>query len=178
MREIETKRFFLRKILKEDAEYIFDILNKEEVIKTLNMKRMEKIQDVEKLIEEYLEEYQKGNKEPFVILSKENEEFLGVFLLKVDLYNENAFEFTVFIKPECWGIGIYTEVLPYMISEVFENIRVDNFRGYVKEGNVASEKVLQKNKFKLEKIFRVENIEQRIKSYLITKEMYDQLIKE
>lgn len=178
MREIETKRFFLREILKEDAKEVFNILNKENVIKTLNMRKMQSIQDSENLIKEYLEEYEKGNKEPFVIVNKVTQEFLGVFLLKVDLYNENAFEFTIFIKPECWGTGIYTEVLPYMISEVFENIGVDNFRGYVKEGNVASEKVLQKNKFKLEKIFRVENIEERIKSYLITKEMYDQMIKE
>lgn len=175
MEMIETNRFILRKIAKEDAKDIFEILNKDDVIKTLNMKKLEKIEDANLLIEEYLTEYEKGNKEPFVIMDKENNELLGVFLLKVDLYNEDAFEFTVFIKPEFWGKGIYTEVLPYMIEEALEKIKVKNFRGYIKEGNIASEKVLEKNKFKLEKIFKVENIEERIKSYLITQEMYEKI---
>ena len=42
------------------------------------------------------------------------------------------------------------------------------------EGNAASSKVLEKSGFKLEKIFNVPGIKCKIKSYVITKEEFDE----
>ena len=49
---------------------------------------------------------------------------------------------------------------------VFDNIKVKYFRGFIKEKNIASKKVLEKCGFELEKIFDVEGIEGKIYSYL------------
>ena len=59
-----------------------------------------------------------------------------------------------------------------MTKVAFEDIKTGNFRGFVKESNEASSRVLEKCNFKLEKIFNVPGIDEKIKSYLMTKEEY------
>lgn len=173
MKEIETNRCILRKVEKSDSEFIFKILSNSEIIKNLNMPIHESIEDTEKMLEKYFQEYEKGNYYPYAIIDKFTNSFVGVFLIKLDLYDEDCFEFTIYLNKEWWGKGIYTEVLPYMTTVAFEKIKTGNFRGFVKEKNDASSRVLEKCNFKLEKIFEVPGIKERIKSYLITKEEYE-----
>lgn len=173
MENIETKRYILRKVEENDAEYIFKILSDKDVIENLNMDIHKNISDTENMLKEYFEENEKGNKYPFSIIDKETNKLVGVFLIKLDLYDEDCFEFTVYISKEEWGKGIYTEVLPYMTKFAFEKIGTGNFRGFVMEKNIASSKVLEKCGFELEKIFEVPGLEGKIISYLITKENYN-----
>ena len=172
MKIIETDRFILRKVEKDDNNYIFEILCDEEVIQNLNMDIHKNIEDTNKLIEDYLLENMKGNKYPIAIVDKKTKKFIGVFLIKIDLFDEDCFEFTVYIGKKYWGKGIYTEVLPYMVKFAFEKIKTGNFRGFVMEKNIASSKVLEKSGFNLEKIFEVPGLDGKIISYLITKEEY------
>ena len=173
MESIETKRYVLRKLIQEDAKDIFEILSDEEVIKNLNMKIHNDIYDTKKLIDEYLIGFKDGDKYPFAIIDKETKAFVGVFLIKLDLFDEDCFEFTVYIKKKFWNQGVYTEVLRSMTKFAFDNVNTGNFRGFVMEKNEASSRVLEKCKFKLEKIFKVDGIEGNIKSYLMTKEEYE-----
>ena len=170
MEKIFTKRFVLRKVEKEDCDSIFEILSDEATLENLNMDIHKTKEDTKKLIDEYLEEYEKGTKYPYAIIEKETNNFVGVFLIKLDLFDEDCFEFTVYLKKEYWGKGIYTEVLPYMTEAAFEVVKTGNFRGFVMEKNDASSRVLEKCNFKLEKIFEAPGLEGRIKSYLMTKE--------
>lgn len=172
MENIVTNRFILRKVNKEDNEEIFKILSDKDVNENLNMDIHVNILDTDKLIEEYLEENKIGNKYPFAIIDKNTKEFLGVFLIKLDLYDEDCFEFTIYIGKDNWGKGIYTEVLPYMTEYAFTKIKTGNFRGFVMEKNIASSKVLEKCGFALEKVFEVPGLNGKIKSYLITREEY------
>lgn len=177
MDKIYTKRFILRKVKKEDCDSIFGILSDEDTIKNLNMEIHKTKEDTKNLIEQYLEEYDKGTKYPYAIIEKETNNFVGVFLIKLDLFDEDCFEFTVYLKKECWGKGIYTEILPYMTEVAFEVVKTGNFRGFVMEKNEASSKVLEKCNFKLEKVFEVPGLEGKIKSYLMTKEDFYNLKK-
>ena len=176
IKNINTKRYILRKVEKSDAQEIYKILSDKNVIENLNMKLHESIEDTKSLIEDYLTEHEKGLKFPYSIIDKDTLEFIGVFLIKIDLYDEDCFEFTVYLKKEHWGIGIYSEVLPYMTKIAFEEIKTGNFRGFVMEKNKASSKVLLRNNFILEKIFEVPGIDGKIESYLITKEQYKNMI--
>lgn len=170
MKEILTERFILRKVERADEDEIFEILSDEQTIENLNMNIHKTKEDTKKLIEEYLEENKVGTKYPYAILDKQTKSLIGVFLIKLDLYDEDCFEFTIYINKKYWGKGIYTEVLPYMTEFAFEKIKTGNFRGFVMEKNNASSRVLEKCNFKLEKIFNVPNIEDKIKSYLMTKD--------
>lgn len=172
MKIIETKRFILRKVEVKDAEKIYSILSNEKVIETLNMDIQKSIDDTYKLLNSYFYELDKKTNFPFAIIDKESKEFIGVFLIKLDLYDEDCFEFTIYLDENYWGQGTYKEVLPYMIKFAFEDIGTGNFRGFVMEKNIASAKVLEKSGFVLEKVFEVPNIDGKILSFLITKEEY------
>lgn len=172
MKEKITQRFILRKVKKEDNKEIFKILSDTETIENLNMDIHKTIEDTNKMLENYLKENEEGTKFPYAIIEKGTNNFIGVFLIKLDLYDEDCFEFTIYLKKEYWGKGIYTEVLPYMTEVAFEEVKTGNFRGFVMEKNVASSRVLEKCNFKLEKVFEVPGLEGKIKSYLITKDDY------
>ena len=174
MEQVETERFILRKVDIEDAEEIFSILSDEKVVENLNMEIHKNIADTKKMIEDYLFELKNGNKYPFVIIEKNSNQFVGVFLIKLDLYDVDCYEFTIYIKKQYWNKGIYTEVLKSMVKFGFEEIKTGNFRGFIMEENNASSHVLEKNGFKLEKVFFVDGIKSKIKSYLMKKDEYQE----
>ena len=177
MNNISTKRFNLRKIKLEDSENVFIILNDKETVKFLNLPSINTEEDARKLIANYLIDLEKGNKFPFAICKKDSDEFIGVFLIKLDLYDEDCFEFTIYINKKFWNQGVYSEILPYMVEFVFEEIKTGNFRGFVMKNNKISARVLIKNSFILEKEFKVEGLTEIIQSYLMTKEDYYNKIK-
>ena len=125
-----------------------------------------KIEDTEKLLNDYYEGLGKNEKFPYEIIDKKTQDFIGVFLIKLDLYNEDSFEFTIYLDEKHWNKGVYTEILPYMVKTAFDEINTKYFRGYVKEKNIASMKVLEKNGFDLEKNFYVDGISDLIYSYI------------
>lgn len=166
MRTIETKRYILKLVEKKNANKIFKILSNPQVIENLNMDIHTKIEDTIELLNEYYKGLEKGEKYPYEILDKVTGEFIGIFLIKLDLFDEDCYEFTIYLDEKYWGNGVYTEVLPYMTQVVFEDIGTGNFRGFVMDKNIASKRVLEKCGFELEKIFNVDGIEGKIYSYL------------
>lgn len=177
IRDIKTKRCFLRKTTFEDRNNIFKILSNPKVIENLNMNLHLSLEDTDKLLEDYFAGVENETKCPYTVVDLKTGAFIGIFLLKLDLYNENAFEFTIYLDEPFWGKGIYTEILPYMVNVAFDDIKTKNFRGYVMEKNIASRKVLEKSNFVLEKVFDVPGIEGKIYSFLITEEVYKKLNK-
>ena len=170
--EINTERYILRKIEKSDCDDVYRLLSNPDIVENLNMNIHTKKEDTESLIEDYLKELKEGKKYPYAIIEKDTKKFIGVFLIKLDLYDEDCFEFTIYLDKDFWGRGIYTEVLPCMEEVAFEKIKTGNFRGFVMEKNKASSRVLEKCDFLLEKVFEVPGIEGKIESYLITKDEY------
>lgn len=86
------------------------------------------IEDTISLLNDQYNGLQKCKKFPYEILDKTTGAFIGVFLIKLDLFNEDSYEFTIQLDEVYWGKGIYTEVLPYMVKVAFEYIGTGNFR--------------------------------------------------
>ncbi len=166
MKSVETERFILKLLEEKYVNNIFSILSNPRVIENLNMDIHTSVDDTINMIKDYFEEFSEGKKYPYEIIDKKSGEFIGVFLIKLDLYDEDCYEFTIYLDEKFWNKGIYTEILPYMTQVAFEEIKTGNFRGFVMEKNIASKKVLEKCGFKLEKIFDVDGIEGKIYSYL------------
>ena len=124
------------------------------------------------LINKYFKHYQDETYEPLAITLRDTNEFVGVFLFKLDLYNEDAYECTIYIDEKFWNKGITTEVMKFMVNYFFNNYKQSNFRGYIMEKNTASARVFEKCNFKLERIFKVDGIDGNILSYLMTREDY------
>ncbi|MCI8965026.1 MAG: GNAT family N-acetyltransferase [Clostridia bacterium] len=170
--KVVTYRCKFRLTDNNDIDDVYEILSSPNVICNLNMDIHKKREDTKKLLENYNTEFKKGTKLPLAIIDKKENEFIGVFLIKLDLYNEDSFEATVYLKEKFWGLGIYSEILPAMIRFAFEVVDTENFRGYVMDKNISSSKGFERNGFMLEKVFEVPKIEGKIRSYLMTRNMY------
>lgn len=174
LEDIVTKRLVLRELVLEDAEHVFYLLSNPEIVKTLNVTLNETIDQTKNLIQEYRSGIETNQKLPYAVIHKEGGEFMGVVILKKDLYNEEAYEYTMFLDPTYWGKGMATEIIKQLLEVAFKKVKTKNFRGYIMKSNIASGKALEKNGFQLEKIFRVPGIEEEIVSYLYTIQMYDE----
>ena len=105
MREIETNRFILKKLEDKYINSVYNILSDKNVISNLNMNIHKNINDTKKLFKEYEEGYLKKEKYPFEIIDKNNGNFIGVFLIKLDIYDEDSFEFTIYLDKKYWNMG-------------------------------------------------------------------------
>ena len=171
IRIIETNRYILKILEEKYKKDIFNILSNPDVIENLNMSIHKSIDDTTKLIDEYYDGFNKNEKFPFEIIDKNTNNFIGVFLIKLDIYDEDSFEFTIYLDQKYWGLGIYTEILPYMVEFSFKDIGTKYFRGFVMEKNIASRKVLENFDFNLDKIFDVDGIDEKIYSYVKTNDL-------
>jgi RimJ/RimL family protein N-acetyltransferase len=162
-----TNNYILRLITKEDNKDIYNILKLNEVSKYLNINKINSIKDVDNLIDEYLQSYNKGTKQPLAILDKKTNDFIGVLILKLDLYNEDSYEFTVYIHPKYQNKGVVTEVTNNIVLYFFKNYKQNTLRGYIMEGNIASQKMIKKCNFTYESKFKVPYLEDFIVSYII-----------
>ena len=169
---MNTDRLNLRLVDINDSTDIYNILSNDNVNQNLNMDKPKDINDINKLINKYFKHYQDETYEPLAITLRDTNEFVGVFLFKLDLYNEDAYECTIYIDEKFWNKGITTEVMKFMVNYFFNNYKQSNFRGYIMEKNTASARVFEKCNFKLERIFKVDGIDGNILSYLMTREDY------
>ena len=172
---MNTDRLNLRLVDINDSADIYNILSNDKVNQNLNMNKPKDINDVVELINKYLKNYLEGTYEPLAITLKDTNEFIGVFLFKLDLYNEDAYECTIYIDEKFWNKGFSTELIKSMINYFFTKYKQSNFRGYIMAKNTASARVFEKCNFKLEKIFKVDGIDGSILSYLMTREDYNNL---
>lgn len=169
---MNTDRLNLRLVDINDSTDIYNILSNDNVNQNLNMDKPKDINDINELINKYFKHYQDETYEPLAITLRDTNEFVGVFLFKLDLYNEDAYECTIYIDEKFWNKGITTEVMKFMVNYFFNNYKQSNFRGYIMEKNTASARVFEKCNFKLERIFKVDGIDGNILSYLMTREDY------
>lgn len=169
---IITNRFLLRQLDIDDCSNVFRILKDKDTRRYLNIPNIREEEQVRELLDDYLKGYSEGSKYPFAIVGRNDGKFVGVFLIKVDLFDEDCYEYTVYIDKSFWNQGVYSEVLPEMVRYSFEVIGTGNFRGFVMENNKASAHVLTKNGFQLERVFSVDGLPEPIYSFLMKKDFY------
>lgn len=145
----------------KDNYDIHNCLIDNEINRYLNIPKIKTIEDTNKYIESLLNT---TDIYPYVI--RDNNNFVGAFILKKDNYQENGFEFTIYLSKNYWSKGIFNEILPYFENIVFNELNIPNFRGYVMEPNIASRRVLEKNNYILENTFQIDLYPYSIYTYL------------
>lgn len=165
--EYHTERFVIRDLELNDCNDVYKLLNDDDIIDNLNMNKPQSVNETKDFIEKYLDGKNKFEKYPFAIEDRTTGELIGVFLLKLDIYRESGFEYTVFLGEGYRGIGAFGEIIPHMISFAFNEIKTPCLRAYIMEKNDYSIKSTIKAGFSLERIFKVDGIEGLIHSYII-----------
>ena len=95
-------------------------------------------------------------KEMFVFVAEENNELIGVLMIKsVDIYHSKC-ELGYYIAVAHHGKGIATKGIKHLIDYAFNELRLNKIYCRIATDNHASNKVAEKNNFTLEGILKQE----------------------
>lgn len=144
---IETERFVLRNLEKEDAQGMFELDSDPEVLIYLGNNPLTSIEQSKKIIENVHKQYEKNGIGRWAIIDKNTEEFIGWTGLK---YEEkvredfNYYDLGYRLKKKFWGKGIATETSLISLEYGFNTLNLERISATAHVKNLASNKVLQK----------------------------------
>lgn len=99
-----------------------------------------KEEDAKKWLEFCRESYEKKDNYPFAV--EVDGEFVGGIGLHKKM--EHCFDVGYWIAEKYWGRGYATDALNTITDLAFDTLKIDRVQAYVFDGNIASEKVLEK----------------------------------
>lgn len=140
---LETKRTLLRPFAASDLRDLHSLFACAEAMKYIPPNfTSETIENTKKRLEDYMNHFSQYNCS-FLYVSNKQLEFLGragfYYLKEVD-----AFEIGYSLLPKFWGQGLATEIGEKLIDCAFNQLKLSAIVARTINGNVNSEKVLQK----------------------------------
>ena len=152
--EFESERLLFRKILLSDAKNLFHIRSNDDVMRFMDVIRLESNSDAEKLISSVVEAYKKQEGITWAIIEKHSKSFVGYFGFWRMIPQHCRAEIGYALKPEYWGKGYMYETLNRMVRFGFNEMNLHSIEANVNPANERSKKVLEKIGFKKEAYFR------------------------
>ena len=153
--ELETERMILRRIKPEDYKQMYENWAcKEECNRFFPWSSATDIEAYKNRVSNWVDSYKDDLYFNWLIELKETKEAIGIINLHdVDAEQVSA-ETSFILAPEHWGKGLMTEALRCVLWYAFESLELRRVCADVFEGNVASEKVLEKCGFRRETVER------------------------
>lgn len=144
---LETNRFILRQIIRQDVQDMFDFRSNENAMKYISRpiaKKLEDVLGVIDLMERLLESQQAIN---WGICYKENNKIIGtIAYMNIDKANSRA-EIGYMLHPNYHRQGMMQEVLETIIQFGFQQFKLHSIYANVHPDNTASNSILLKNGF-------------------------------
>ena len=141
-----------RPLEKTDLESVFKLTSNRNVARFMRFGVAETMEEAEKILDGYLAEIS------FAVLA--DGEFAGVFSFKKTV-NEDVEDgltegvdeksISIFVDEAFWGKGVFSGILPKMLSYAKENKLCKKLTAFIIDENVGSVKVCGKNGFTLKK---------------------------
>lgn len=157
---ISTKRLILRKLRNEDKNEIFFLKSNEVVLKYLDNKRHETIDETEKYIDKINNGIGENEWIQWGITLKESDKIIGTICLwNISKENKTA-EVGYELMPEYQGKGIMQEALIAVIKYAIRRIKLKTFIAYTHINNEKSIKLLERCGFVIESDVETHNIYQ------------------
>ena len=155
LKELKTERLLLKPISREYTEDLFKHLSDPEVTKYMDIDTMESIKEAEEIIDYYIEKEDERTCYRWVILDKQNKEFIGTCGFNSWNRNRaNRSEIGYDLSKKYWGQGYMVEALKVLLKHGFEILDVHRIQAKVTEGNIPSCKLLEKMNFTKEGLLR------------------------
>jgi len=153
MPEFTFGKYKLRTILKSDALDMFDYGKDREVTKYLNWGPFTSLKDAKLSFKEIFKPRLKnGLPLGYAIVDVTKNKMIGTIDFHSKIKSENSAEIGYCLHKDYWGQGIMTESIQYVIKIGFEYLNYDLIRIKHLRGNVGSQKVIAKTKFKLKSV--------------------------
>lgn len=144
--ELATQRLHLVELTEEHIPDMFCLLTDKRVTETYHVMAFEKESDLLKVIEMFRKGFENGTTIRWGIVLKETNQYIGVIGFSSVQTGEHA-TLIYALNPKKWGKGYITEAIECISQYAFDNLHVKQISADVLPGNIASEKVLEKNGF-------------------------------
>jgi RimJ/RimL family protein N-acetyltransferase len=161
---IESERLYCRPFTMDDLDGFHGLNGSEEVMKFIRpvISWEQSREKLKNTIEEYLT---KPELLRYALVEKNSHEFVGCFVI-FPLENSDDTQLGYSLLPPYWGKGYASEMTGAGLQYIFTVLKLEKIFGVTRKDHIASQRVLIKNGFGLEKQYR-ENEEEL---YLFKKE--------
>lgn len=157
----ETEHLLLRPLKREDLPPVFSLTSDPEVTRYL---RFDTHTDpMEALV--LIDELTSGGNYGYLVTSKEEGYFIGVFALKADEKDPTSANLTVFLSRSFWNRGYAGELLAFAKKKVPE-LSFKTLRAWVADGNAGSRRALEKAGFTVEQRLTFRGIDGGLTTYV------------
>lgn len=150
---LHTERLSLIEIQQGHLSDIFKLFGDEEVTQFYNLLPLKEKQEGQKLLDWFQSRYQESLGIRWGIALKGKSNIIGTVGFNNYTKNHRA-NLGYDLQKEYWNNGYITEALKAIIDFGFNNLEINRIEAEVMQGNIASEKVLEKLGFKNEGILR------------------------
>lgn len=151
---LESERLLFRKILLSDSKDLYLIRSEDEVMKYMDVPKMESLADADKLIKSIEKSYENETGISWRIVEKSSNNFIGYFGYWRIVPEHCRAEIGFALNPKYWGNGYMTETLNSMVRYGFKQMNLHSIEANVNPNNLSSIRLLEKIGFKKEAYFR------------------------
>lgn len=152
--EIHTERLLLRKFTLDDQENVFELRSNPQVMKYIPRPLAVTIHDAVDHIEKILEIISKNEGINWGIIEKSSRKLIGsIGIFNLVKANHRA-EVGYVLNPRWQNQGIMNEALNVVLDYGFEKMKLHSIEAIIAPENIASAKLLEKNKFRKEAYFK------------------------
>jgi len=152
---LETERLILEPLNMKHKEDIFKHFSDEEVTRYMDIDVLKSIEEVEKIINFYVESIDKKKRYRWSIIRKEDNKFIGTCGFNTWIrQSANKSEIGYDLSKEYWGKGYMSEALEELLNYGFEKLELYRIEAKVINGNDNSRRVLNRLGFTEEGLLR------------------------
>lgn len=140
----QSSRIIIRQFLPQEKQTFLNLFKDDQVTQYLPAITAERYME---MFSELLDNYEKGNLSRWAIFDAENNNFIGICVARIFMYNIDQLEIGYVLSQEYWGKGIATEVCKAITQYCFTNTDKDEVVAITDLNNSGSQNVLQKAGF-------------------------------
>ncbi|HSH64950.1 MAG TPA: GNAT family N-acetyltransferase [Bacteroidia bacterium] len=152
--ELHTERLFLRKLNMNDAEPIFEIRSNPEVMKYMGRPIAASLDDAVAHIEKVLQNMMNNTGIDWGIEEKKSGKLIGTIAFWKIIKEDSRAELGYILHHNWHHKGLMNEALQAILSFGFKTIGLHSVMANIDPLNLASMKLLEKNKFRKEAHFK------------------------
>lgn len=170
----ENDRILMRPITDDDAEGLFTMDSDPDVHRYLGNRPLKRIEQAREVIKNIRQQYRSNGMGRLAVVEKLTGEFMGWAGLKLETREVNGhrsyYDLGYRLAIRYWGKGIASECAAASLGIGFNEHQLEVINAAAHTENIASNRVLQKNGFKLKNTFRFDGATHNW--YEITREVW------
>lgn len=151
--EIHTDRLKLIQIKQKHLGDLFDLFSEPQVTQYYNIVTLTKKQEAQKYLDWFESRYKEGAGIRWGICLKEDDTVMGTIGFN-NYTSQHRANIGYDLRSEFWNRGIISEALKAVVEFGFSKLQINRIEAEVMQGNIASERVLEKLGFTKEGILR------------------------